>query len=94
MTSSISKVMVLIGKQVLEKCNMYIDNDFNKFTGSIWERVGKSPKNWRQGQKVFNAVESLYGSVAREVQFQDGVDCFYDDNMIDEFLKKVWNRLK
>ena len=73
---------------------MYSDRDFNEFTTAIWRRVGESPKNWRQGQKVFNAVESLYGDVAREVQFQDGVDCFYNDNMIDPFLEKVWERLK
>ena len=73
---------------------MYNDRDFNEFTTTIWKRVGASPKSWRLGQKVFNAVESLYGNVAREVQFRDGVDCFYDDSKVDEFLEKAWDRLK
>lgn len=51
------------------------------------------PTNWREGQFVFNRVEELYGKVAREVQFEDNVDCFYDCNTIDEFLTCVINRL-
>lgn len=43
------------------------------------------PNNWRQGQFVFNYIDEVYG-VARIVQFHDGVDCFYDDSKIDEFL--------
>ena len=51
------------------------------------------PTNWREGQFVFNRVEELYGNVAREVQFKDNIDCFYDRNTIDEFLTCVINRL-
>lgn len=43
------------------------------------------PKNWRKGQFVFNYIDKTYG-VARIVQFNDGVDCFYNDDKIDEFL--------
>ena len=45
----------------------------------------EKPKNWRDGQFVFNMVNELYG-VARIVQFCCGVDCYYDDSKIDEFL--------
>ena len=45
----------------------------------------EKPKEWREGQFVFNMVNRLYG-VARDVQFGHGVDCYYDDNQIDEFL--------
>ena len=51
------------------------------------------PSNWREGQFVFNRVEELYGRVAREVQFEDKVDCFYRDEEIDNFLVCVFNRL-
>lgn len=51
------------------------------------------PKNWRKGQFVFNRVEELFGEVAREVQFMDHVDCFYDDTKIDCFLDAVLIRL-
>ena len=51
------------------------------------------PTHWRHGQFVFNRVEALYGEVAREVQFLDHIDCFYDDTKIDRFLDAVLNRL-
>ena len=46
------------------------------------------PLQWREGQFVFNRVDELYG-VARAIQFNDKVDCFYDDSKIDEFLDRV-----
>lgn len=49
---------------------------------------------YRKGQSVFNYVEETLGSVAREVQFLDHVDCFYDDSEIDEFIDRVIKRLK
>lgn len=52
------------------------------------------PEYWREGQFVFNRVEQLFGSIARKVQFEDSVDCFYNDDRIDEFLVCVYNRLK
>ena len=45
------------------------------------------PKEWRKGQFVFNRIEQLYGNVAREVQHEDCIDCFYDDSAIEEFIK-------
>lgn len=43
------------------------------------------PKHWRNGQFVFNYINATYG-ISRAVQFNDGVDCFYNDNEIDNFL--------
>lgn len=52
------------------------------------------PSNWRQGQFVFNRVETVFGpQISRTVQFEDGVDCFYVDEYIDEFINKVFDRL-
>lgn len=51
------------------------------------------PKQWREGQFVFNRVEELYGRVARDVQFIDRIDCFYIDHNINGFLEAVYKRL-
>ena len=53
------------------------------------------PKNWRRGQFVFNMVDRLY-DVARIVQFHENVDCFYNDEKIDEFIElscKIFNEV-
>lgn len=65
----------------------------NEFYESIWSALKSAPAKLRKGQAVFNTVEELYGEVARDVQFIDGVDCFYDNSQIDNFLEKVYNRL-
>ena len=51
------------------------------------------PKNWRKGQFVFNYIDIVYG-VAREVQYLDGVDCFYRDELIDQFIEKAAIRIE
>ena len=52
----------------------------------IYAWMPKKPKNWREGQAVFNYVDLTYG-VARFVQFEDRIDCFYDDSKIDAFIE-------
>lgn len=46
----------------------------------------------RYGQSVFIYIEEKYG-VARYVQFNDGIDCFYDDKKVDLFIEDSWNWL-
>lgn len=46
------------------------------------------PKEWRMGQSVFNAVDDLFG-VARYLQFEKGLDCFYADESVEAFLDGV-----
>lgn len=50
------------------------------------------PKSWREGQFVFNYIDANYG-VARAVQFEDRVDCFFRDDKIDDFIEKCAERL-
>ena len=64
--------------------------DFKKHVKK--EAYKAKPSNWRNGQTIFNYVEDVYG-VARKVQFEDGIDCFYTDNTIEEFLDAVYNTL-
>ncbi len=64
----------------------------------------KRPNHIRKGQYIFNWIDqhyqnkvysepNLYISIAREVQFIDKIDCFYDDSKIDEFLDACLNRI-
>ena len=66
---------------------------YEEFINEIYTKVRSYPKGWRRGQKIFNAIEELYGDVARKVQFQDDIDCFYDDSKIDKFIEKAWDKL-
>jgi hypothetical protein len=52
------------------------------------------PKQWRDGQFVFNYMETVYGQVARISQFRDGIDCFYNDDNIDAFIKNCYEILR
>lgn len=45
----------------------------------------QKPPQWREGQFVFNIIDSQLG-IARKVQFKDNIDCFYLDKNIDDFL--------
>lgn len=64
---------------------------FEKFVSDILRLAEECPKVWRKGQAVFNVIETKYG-VARAVQFEDGIDCFYDDSKIEAFLSAAWRR--
>lgn len=66
---------------------------FEEFIQDIEQQLENKPKEWRVGQFVFNYIEEKYGSVAREVQFQDRIDCFYDNDKIKEFVEVVYKRL-
>lgn len=64
-----------------------------EFLAKISEETKKMPSNWRKGQKVFNAVDIIFG-VAREVQFKYRIDCFHDDSKIDSFKDKAYEVYK
>lgn len=65
---------------------------FEQFKLDVFTSISHCPKNWRKGQSVFNIIDENYG-VARDVQFKDHVDCFYNDSKIEEFLIKAYNRI-
>lgn len=52
----------------------------------VYTAMQDKPEKWRKGQFVFNYIDSKYW-VADTVQFQDGIDCFFNDDMIDAFLE-------
>lgn len=66
--------------------------NYEDFKKEIDEAIRTKPKNWRDGQAVFNYIDDNYG-VARDVQFKDNVDCFYDDRWIKSFIRLSFNRI-
>lgn len=50
------------------------------------------PVEWRYGQAVFNYIDEHY-NVARRVQFIDKIDCFYNDELIDQFILLSYKQL-
>lgn len=65
---------------------------YEEFRLDIFKNIKNLPDNWRKGQKVFNYIDSKY-HVARKVQFDYGIDCFYRDNLIDEFIRGAYKLL-
>lgn len=66
---------------------------FEEFKNEVLDAAKDRPSYIRLGQFVFNYVDRVY-SVARYVQFIDGVDCFYDDRQIDSFLMHSYKMMK
>lgn len=65
---------------------------YEEFRGDVFKNIKDLPNNWRKGQKVFNYIDDKY-NVARKVQFQHHVDCFYNDNLIEDFIKIAYKEL-
>lgn len=64
----------------------------DEFKRDVLDIIKNYPDNWRLGQKVFNYIDIKY-DVARAVQFEDGIDCFYNDEYIDPFIDACYKRL-
>lgn len=64
-----------------------------QLTEELNRALKTKPDYIRRGQCVFNYIESTYGVVAREVQFEDKIDCFYDDSMILKFVVACFKRI-
>lgn len=78
---------------ICKKLKQLIMISFEEFREEIWNFVHEDkPDCWRNGQAVFNYVDDMYG-VAREVQFVSGIDCFYDDSKIEEFIVESYRLL-
>lgn len=52
----------------------------------VYEAMKNKPSWSREGQFVFNYINEHY-RVARTAQFDYGIDCFYLDHKIDEFIE-------
>lgn len=66
---------------------------FEEFRNEILDYTNNhKPKEWRRGQAVFNYIDDKY-NVARRVQFIDKVDCFHNDELIDQFILLSYKQL-
>lgn len=65
---------------------------FDDFKQEVFDAMSSKPKEWRDGQFVFNYIDEKYG-VARYVQFVDKTDCFHNDENIDVFILRCVERL-
>lgn len=65
---------------------------YEEFREDVLNGIKAFQNNWRKGQKVFNYVDSKY-RVARKVQFDYGVDCFYRDDLIEKFIETSYKLL-
>ena len=63
-----------------------------EFRDNVLENANKRPTYMRLGQAVFNYIDENF-DVARVVQFIDKVDCFYRDDMIEEFILSCYRRI-
>lgn len=66
---------------------------YEEFRNECLAVAENRPSHIRKGQAIFNYVDEMYG-VAREAQFVHGIDCYYLDNKIDEFIICTYNILK
>jgi hypothetical protein len=67
---------------------------FEEFNKKVKKDIQSLPNNWRYGQKVFNYIDANFMHIARDVQLIDGIDCFYDDSVVDEFIIRSYERIK
>lgn len=69
---------------------------YQEFRNEVLGMMKVKPKEWRDGQFVFNYINENYG-VARQVQFIERIDCFHDDSQIEAFILssyRQWKELK
>lgn len=65
---------------------------YENFKQEINEAIKNKPEYIRAGQAVFNYIDEKY-HVARLVQFNDHIDCFYNDGEIDRFVDAAYKHL-
>lgn len=62
-----------------------------QFVQDIKSAAEQRPSHIRYGQAVFNYIDDKY-KIARIVQYVDKIDCFYNDNKVDEFIEACWKQ--
>ena len=67
--------------------------EFGESIKSIAHSIVRENPHIRFGQAVFNYADEKYG-VARIAQFDYGIDCFYDDTKVEQFLDKCYELIK
>lgn len=68
------------------KKNMTMEDFFE----DVMTALENKPENCQEGQFIYNYIQKEYG-VANSVRRIDGVDCFYDNSKIEEFIDRAYN---
>lgn len=76
----------------MERFKEYTREELKEIILDDAKKLKEAYPQYRWGQAVFNYCDEYIG-IARIVQFEDHVDCFYRDDMVDEFIEKVLDRL-
>ena len=67
---------------------------FIEYLYRVRNNQNRKMENWRAGQTYFNVLSKYDRNMANDIQNLHGVDCFYVDARIPEFLAYVytnWN---
>ena len=64
-----------------------------KFRSEVMSALKNKPEQCRDGEFVFDYIEENYPGVARYVQFTEGVNCYYDDKQIFDFITLCYENL-
>lgn len=75
-----------------KKISDYTREELKGIIYSDSKKLKKMYPSYRWGQAVFNYIDQYIG-VARKVQFEDHVDCFYNDDAVDAFVEKALDRI-
>ena len=63
--------------------------EFISTVKQLTEDTMKKYPQWRYGQTVFNVIDEHF-HVARQVQFDMDIDCFYDDTIVPQFIDAAY----
>ena len=66
---------------------------YDDFKKQVMDASVNKPKHTSLGQFVFNYIDEVF-CVARSVQFIDGVDCFHNDDDIEIFLIRSYQKIR
>lgn len=73
--------------------NKLNNKEYIAFIEDVMKHMVNRPDYIRKGQAVFNYIDEKY-KVARIVQFNDKIDCFYNDDMIYNFIEAAYKHIK
>ena len=83
----------VINKNIVDDLRIKNKDLFKDHVKHIAKSIIEESPHIRYGQAVFNYVDEKY-RVARIAQFDYGIDCFYDDTKVEQFLDKCYELIK
>lgn len=83
----------VVNKNIVDDIIINDKDRFKDHVKNIAKSIIDESPHIRYGQAIFNYVDEKYG-VARIAQFDYGIDCFYDDKKVEQFLDKCYELIK